>query len=253
MSVAAAILAGGGGTRMGEGVVKGLLSVGGQRIIDRQLAVLRPLFAEVLIAANDPEPWAGLRLRVVPDRSVSDPLPPLRGRARERASLARGEPRGTPAVAPRLSQGLPSPSPSPADGRGDRIGPIAGLDAILATLAPSVDAVVCVAGDMPFLAAPLLEHLRDAAPTAAALVPRIAGRAEPLLARYARAVAPVVGDQIANGRYAMADLLARLDGGVVWLDEPALRALDPDLRSVVNVNTPADLARLAAHDPTPRL
>ena len=47
MSVAAAILAGGGGTRMGEGVVKGLLSVGGQRIIDRQLAVLRPLFAEV--------------------------------------------------------------------------------------------------------------------------------------------------------------------------------------------------------------
>jgi molybdopterin-guanine dinucleotide biosynthesis protein A len=252
MSVAAAILAGGGGTRMGEGVVKGLLSVGGQRIIDRQLAVLRPLFAEVLIAANDPEPWEGLRLRVVPDRSVSDSLPRLRGRARERARLAISKPRGTPAVAPRLSQGLPSPSPSPADGRGDRIGPIAGLDAILAALPPSVDAVVCVAGDMPLLAPALLEHLRDAAPSAAALVPRIAGRAEPLLARYARSLAPVVGDQIANGRYAMVDLLARLDGGVVWLDEPALRALDPDLRSIVNVNTPADLARLAAHDPTPR-
>ena len=222
MSVAAAILAGGGGTRMGEGVVKGLLSVGGHRIIDRQLAVLRPLFAEVVIAANDPEPWAGLGLRVVAD---SDLLP----RPRERA-----------------------PSPSPADGRGDRIGTIAGLDAILAALPPAIDAVVCVAGDMPFLAPALLEHLRDAAPTAAALVPRIAGRAEPLLARYARAVAPVVGDQIANGRYAMVDLLARLDGGVVWLDEPALRALDPDLRSIVNVNTPADLARLAAHDPTPR-
>ena len=126
------------------------------------------------------------------------------------------------------------------------------MDAILAALPPAIDAVVCVAGDMPFLAPALLEHLRDAAPTAAALVPRIAGRAEPLLARYARGVAPVVGDQIANGRYAMVDLLARLDGGVVWLDEPALRALDPDLRSIVNVNTPADLRRLAAHDPTPR-
>src|SRR5262249_51342017 len=67
-NVAAAILAGGGGTRMGEGVVKGLLSVGGERIIDRQLAVLRPLFAEVVIAANDPEPWVDLGLRVVPDR-----------------------------------------------------------------------------------------------------------------------------------------------------------------------------------------
>ena len=73
---------------------------------------------------------------------------------------------------------------------------------------------------MPFLAAPLLEHLRDAAPTAAALVPRVAGRAEPLLARYSRAVAPVVVDQIASQRYALVDLLARLGAGVTWLDEP---------------------------------
>lgn len=209
-SVAAAILAGGGGTRMGEGVVKGLLSVGGQRIIDHQLAVLRPLFAEVLIAANDPEPWAGFGLRIVADR------------------VAEGG-------AHRLSQG-----------------PIAGLDAILAALPPTIDAVVCVAGDMPFLAAPLLEHLRDAIPTAAALVPRIAGRAEPLLARYNRAVAPVVAEQIAAGRHALVDLLARLGAGVAWLDEPEVRALDPDLRSIANVNTPADLAALARVDPPPR-
>jgi len=110
-NVAAAILAGGSGSRMGAGVVKGLLPVGGQRIIDRQLAVLRPLFSEVLIAANDPEPWADLGLRVVPDRIVSGPLPRPRGRARERADLASRNAR-----APRLSQGLPSP----ADGRGGR-------------------------------------------------------------------------------------------------------------------------------------
>ena len=205
MSVAAAILAGGGGSRMGQGgagAVKGLLSIGGERIIDRQLAALRPLFADVLIAANDPEPWAGLGLRIVPDRP--------RARA---------------------------------------LGPIAGLGAILAALPPTVDAVVCVAGDMPFLAPALLEHLRDAAPAARALVPRIAGRAEPLLARYARAAASVVADQIAGGHYALIDLLARLGADVVWIDEPELRALDPDLRSIVNVNTPADLA---AHEPTKR-
>ena len=206
-NVAVAILAGGGGTRMGErGAVKGLLSVGGQRIIDRQLAVLRPLFAEVLIAANDADPWADLGLRIVPDRIFS--------------------------------------SRSPADGRADRrtLGPIAGLDAILAALPPSVDAVVCVAGDMPFLAPALLEHLREAAPAAGVLAPRIAGRAEPLLARYARAVAPAVVDQIAFGRYALVDLLTRLGAGVVWIDESELRALDPDLRSIANINTPAELA-----------
>ena len=198
MNVAAAIFAGGGGTRMGEGgVVKGLLKVGGERIIDRQLAVLRPLFAEILLAANDSEPWAGLGLRVVPDRAPS--------------------------------------------GSRTTLGPIAGIDAILAALSPTIDAVVCVAGDMPFLQAPLLAHLRDVAPTGSALVPRISGRAEPLLARYSRAISPIVTDQIAAGRYALVDLLARLGAGVTWIDEPQLRGLDPDLRSIVNVNTPADL------------
>jgi molybdopterin-guanine dinucleotide biosynthesis protein A len=199
--VVAAVLAGGRGRRMGgEGggagaaIVKGLLVVENQRIIDRQLAVLRPRFAEVIIAANDPEPWAGLGLRVVADR------------------VAGG------------------------------IGPIAGLDAVLAALPDQVGAVVCVASDMPFLAAPLLDRLRDGAPGAAALVPRLGGRAEPLLARYARTIAPVVAEQIAAGRHALVDLLARL--GVTWIDEPELRALDPQLRSIANVNTRADLARL---------
>jgi molybdenum cofactor guanylyltransferase len=202
-NVAAAILAGGRGKRMGgdEGgdgaavVVKGLLVVDGQRIIDRQLTVLRPRFAEVVIAANDPAPWEGLGQRVVPDRSG-----------------------------------------------GGVLGPLAGLDAVLAALPAGVDSVVCVAGDMPFLGGAVIERLRDIAPGAEAVVPRVAGRPEPLLARYARGVAPVIAEQIARGRYALVDLLGRLD--VSWLDEPELRALDPALRSIVNVNTPEDLERL---------
>jgi molybdopterin-guanine dinucleotide biosynthesis protein A len=213
--VAAAILAGGRATRMSAGVggdagiVKGLLAVEGQRIIDRQLAVLHPRFTEVLISANDPEPWADLGLRVIPDRS-----PPV-------------------------------PSPRPAGGalgRGAGLGPLAGLDAVLATLPPTIDAVVCVAGDMPFLSAALLERLRDGVPGAPALVPRVGGRPEPLLARYGRGAAPIVREQLARGAHAMVDLLARLS--VTWIDEPELRSLDPDLRSIVNINTLEDLARL---------
>ena len=52
MSCAAAILAGGQATRMG-GRSKSLVVVEGARVIDRQLAVLEPLFEELLIVAND--------------------------------------------------------------------------------------------------------------------------------------------------------------------------------------------------------
>ena len=55
MSCAAAILAGGKATRMG-GRAKSFLVVDAERVIDRQLAVLRPLFSEILIVANDPGP-----------------------------------------------------------------------------------------------------------------------------------------------------------------------------------------------------
>ncbi|MBI4508455.1 MAG: molybdenum cofactor guanylyltransferase [Deltaproteobacteria bacterium] len=64
--VAAAILAGGGATRMG-GRPKSFLTAGGRRIIDRQLELLGAMFSELLIVANDPHPFAELGLPVVPD------------------------------------------------------------------------------------------------------------------------------------------------------------------------------------------
>jgi molybdopterin-guanine dinucleotide biosynthesis protein A len=63
---AAAILAGGKATRMG-GRPKAFLEVEGRRIVDRQLEVLRPLFSEILVGANDPAPYAELGLPVIPD------------------------------------------------------------------------------------------------------------------------------------------------------------------------------------------
>jgi len=199
-AVAAAIVAGGRGTRMGTaGATKGLLPVQGRPIIERQIEVLRRCFDEVIVVANDPalgtllgQGEGGGGLRVVADRWPG-------------------------------------------------VGPLAGLDAALDALPPAAQAVVCVAGDMPFLSVAVLELLRDSAPEATAVVPWIGGHREPLLARYGRACAPIAREQLQRGDHAMWRLLARLPL-VRFIEEQALRAVDPDLRCLFNVNTPDDLA-----------
>jgi molybdopterin-guanine dinucleotide biosynthesis protein A len=121
-------------------------------------------------------------------------------------------------------------------------GPLAGIDAALAALAPDEEAVACVAGDMPFLTPAALTLLRDAA-AGPAVAARVAGRPEPLFARYARSCAPALAAAIAAGRLGAAAFLAEV--GASYLDEPALRAADPTLAFAFldNVNTPEDLAR----------
>ncbi len=66
MTVAAAILAGGRGKRLG-GTDKGLLRVGGEPIVARQLRVLAPLVAERIIVAGDGAPYRDFDARVVAD------------------------------------------------------------------------------------------------------------------------------------------------------------------------------------------
>jgi molybdopterin-guanine dinucleotide biosynthesis protein A len=124
------------------------------------------------------------------------------------------------------------------DQRGPRFGPLAGL----AWLPPRFQSVICVAGDMPFLSAALLSRLRDTAPSAA-VVPRLSTGPEPLCARYDRSVGPFVASELAAGTRAMRVFLSRLAerDNISWLDEPALRLIDPDLRTFVNLNTPDDL------------
>jgi molybdopterin-guanine dinucleotide biosynthesis protein A len=124
----------------------------------------------------------------------------------------------------------------------DRIpgaGPLAGLDAALAALGPDEEAVVCVAGDMPFLDARPLALLRDHPPVQA-VVPRAGGRPDPLFARYHRSCAPIVARALAQGRLKTIALLDELQ--VAYLEEPTLRLIDPGLRFLTNINTPDDLA-----------
>ena len=66
MMVAAAILAGGRGKRLGN-AQKALVEVGGTPIVARQLAVLKPLTDEQIIVAGDIKPYEGFGARLVTD------------------------------------------------------------------------------------------------------------------------------------------------------------------------------------------
>jgi len=66
LEISAAILAGGRATRLG-GADKASLVIGGARIVDRQLAALAQVSADVRIVANDAARYADLGVRVVPD------------------------------------------------------------------------------------------------------------------------------------------------------------------------------------------
>jgi molybdopterin-guanine dinucleotide biosynthesis protein A len=119
-------------------------------------------------------------------------------------------------------------------------GPLAGIEAALTALREDEHAVVCVASDMPFLSSAALVLLRDEAPSAGAVVPVVHGRAEPLFARYGRTCLGPVQAALASGLLRTSAALASV--AVHWLAESSLRAVDPALDTLANVNTPADLA-----------
>jgi molybdenum cofactor guanylyltransferase len=122
--------------------------------------------------------------------------------------------------------------------RAPGLGPLAGIDAALA--ATRADALLVVGCDLPFLDERLLALVRDAAPDADAVMPRVGGRPQALHARYARSIAPAIAERLKRGELRLLELVASLR--VHFLDEDELRAIDPALRGLTNVNTPDELA-----------
>lgn len=117
-------------------------------------------------------------------------------------------------------------------------GPLAGIHAaMLASRHPWLFVVAC---DMPGLDPDVIAWLLDRPRSGDAVVPRWDDDIEPLHALYAVHALPVVERCLVTGRHAMREFLPAIR--VDYVDERELRALRGAARSLLNVNTPEDLA-----------
>jgi molybdopterin-guanine dinucleotide biosynthesis protein A len=123
------------------------------------------------------------------------------------------------------------------------MGPAADIEA-----GPREQAVFVTGNDSPclqtLLVQSLLERLQQSS-TAWAVVPRLAGAQSqvfPLCAAYSSRCQSVVLEYWRGGGRSMRGLLEQLP--VEWVTEAELREWDPQLLSLINLNTPADLAAL---------
>jgi molybdopterin-guanine dinucleotide biosynthesis protein A len=107
-----------------------------------------------------------------------------------------------------------------------------------------VDRTLCVACDMPFLNPALLRYLLDQSSDADAVVPMVEGTAHALHAVYSQTCLSVMQAQIMHGDLAIRRLFPQVD--TRFVGEDILRLLDPNLQSLVNVNTPHELAEYQA-------
>jgi molybdopterin-guanine dinucleotide biosynthesis protein A len=119
-------------------------------------------------------------------------------------------------------------------------GPLAGIHAaMLASRAPWIFVVAC---DMPGLDADVIGWMLSRPRTADAVVPRWEDDVEPLHALYAVHTLPTVERCLTGGRWALREFLPAIR--VDYVDERELRALGGAARSLLNVNTPEELAAL---------
>ncbi len=129
-------------------------------------------------------------------------------------------------------------------------GPLAGILAGLVAAAGSADAVYVSAVDMPHLRPAFVRRVVQGLDDETDVVlPEAHGFRHPLAAAYRTALAGPLGEIVAAGGFKPAELYAVVRTRVVdpeWLlADPVLRAADPRLDSLLNVNDPDDYA--AAH------
>jgi molybdopterin-guanine dinucleotide biosynthesis protein A len=95
--------------------------------------------------------------------------------------------------------------------------------------------------DMPFLSVAVIRHIANSVDGFDVVVPRISGMLEPLHAAYSRACLPYIEALLQHESLKILNLYDKVK--VREVPEEDLLALDPELRFIVNVNTPEDLQR----------
>jgi molybdenum cofactor guanylyltransferase len=169
---------------------------------------------------------------------------------------------GGPVVVVRASgqdlPGLPKTARVVDDPREGK-GPVQGIAAGLAALVGQADAAFVTSTDLPFLhpafIARVLRVLREPDGPDVAL-PVARGYQQPLAAAYRTSLAGpaerlVKGDRLKPAFLFQECTVTRLDDAAL-LTDPALAKLDPDLDSVLNVNTPEDY-QAARQRPAPEV
>lgn len=124
-------------------------------------------------------------------------------------------------------------------------GPLGGLATALAN-APD-DWVLAVAADMPWLEPDVVRALWSARGDARIVVPVTENGPEPLLALYHRDCLEPARRALATSRRRLVAIFA--DVAVKEVPVEGLRGVDPELRSLVNVNTPEELAEARESGP----
>jgi len=118
-------------------------------------------------------------------------------------------------------------------------GPLGGLTTAMARAENAW--VLAVAADMPHLEPKVIDALWSVREGVDVVVPVSEKGPEPLLALYrVEACLPVARAVLATGRRRLIAIFSTLRVAEVPVE--SLRAVDPELRSLVNINTPADLA-----------
>ena len=107
------------------------------------------------------------------------------------------------------------------------------------------DRTLCVACDMPFLNPTLLRLLLDQCVSYDAVVPKTENTPHGLHAVYTPACSAAMHANILRGDLAIHHVFSLFH--TKFVTEDTLRSIDPLLQSLVNMNTPADLASRADH------
>lgn len=121
------------------------------------------------------------------------------------------------------------------------------LGGIATGLQHAPDWAVVVACDLPLVSARLFAHLvelageqQDGEDRWDAIVPVVDGYEEPLHALYHRRCLPAIEMRLAEGQRRVISFMP--DVRTRYVQEDTLRALDPDLHSFFNTNTPEEWA-----------
>jgi len=185
------ILSGGMNTRMGRN--KALLTLDGERLIDRTVRLFKDLFAEVIIVTNAPREYLDQDVAIVTDVY-----------------------KGKKALG----------------------GIYTGL------FYAAHDAVFVAACDMPFLRKDFIRYMMEQAPGYDIVVPVQPEGYQPLHAIYSKRCVAPMKRLIDENRLKIIGFYAGMK--IRTLSEEEFRAFDPDGRMFLNINSPADLEKIAS-------